>query len=302
MSTPLISICIPAYKRVEIFKKTIESIYKSAENIEHNLFEVVVSDNDDDQELKPIVESFKYDNLSYFYSKCKGFLNSYFALSYGKGQFLKLHNSQACFEPDTLKNMLDLIKLQMKNRPMMLFSNGQLKNFRIKSYCTFDEFMYASSYYTSWSNGIGIWKEDFDTLPSQMTLNEMFPHTSVIMNMDEKKSFLIDDRELFYMQKIVKKGGHNMFKSFSIDYTSFIENKYHQGRISHKTYQKIKDDLVKRFFPHLYFKTKIVKIDTYESDGFRDNLRKYYPRSAYYKILIFAYLYPITYYLRKWNL
>lgn len=299
MKVPLISICIPAYKRVELVKKTIDSIYRSAGNIDHSLFEVVVSDNDVEQELKPVIATYNYENLTYFYSKCDGFMNSYFALSYGRGQFLKLQNSQACFENDTLELMLELVNQYVNERPMILFSNGQLKNLKIKSYNTFDDFMFASSYYTSWSNGIGIWKIDFDNLPKDLVLNEMFPHTTIIMNMDEKDSFIIDDRRLFCMQKIPKKGGHNMFKSFSVDYTSFIEDKYHQKKISYKTYHKIKDDLVNRFFPHLYFKTKIIRIDTYESVGFRNNLRKFYPSSAYYKILIRAYVYPVIYFFNK---
>lgn len=39
-----------------------------------------------------------------------------------------------------------------------------------------------------------------------------------------------------------------MFKSFSIDYTSFIENKKNTKEISLATYSKIKSDLVSKFF------------------------------------------------------
>lgn len=38
-----------------------------------------------------------------------------------------------------------------------------------------------------------------------IVLNDLFPHTSVLMALSNKSSFIIDDRKLFDIQKIFKK-------------------------------------------------------------------------------------------------
>ena len=62
---PIISICIPAFKRIEILKKTIDSIYADAinSNVELSLFEIVISDNDSEHEIKSLVKTYDYPNM-----------------------------------------------------------------------------------------------------------------------------------------------------------------------------------------------------------------------------------------------
>lgn len=64
--------------------------------------------------------------------------------------------------------------------------------------------MYASSYYTSWSNAFGVWRDDYEKT-HDIVLNDLFPHTSVLMALSNKSSFIIDDRKLFDIQKYLKK-------------------------------------------------------------------------------------------------
>lgn len=293
MSKPLISICIPCYKRVDYLRNTLNSIFKDNSEVPLELYEVVISENDPQKEVAILLEEFNYPNLKYFYSDCEGFLNSYMVLKYGNGDFLKLLNSQSCFKKGALSTLIDLVNKDADMQSIILSTNGELGMFKTSIYKSFDDFMYASSYYTSWSNSFGIWRGDFEKLPSNITLNNLFPHTSVLMELSYKSSFVVDDRNLFKLQRIFKKGGHNMFKSFSIDYTSFIENKRDTNEISLSTYSKIKSDLVTNFFPHLYFNTKIIRIYSYDSLGFKQNLQKYYPKGTYRKIVLLSYLYPL---------
>lgn len=299
---PLISICIPCYKRVDCVINTLNSIYRDNSDVSLMLYEVIISDNDPQKEVLSAICKFNYPNLKYYYTECEGFINSYMSLKYGEGKFLKLLNSQSCLKKGSLAALLELVEQDLEKHSVILSTNGQLERFDTVVYKSFDDFMYASSYYTSWSNAFGVWRDDYENKSHDIVLNDFFPHTSVLMSLSNKSSFIIDDRKLFDIQKVFKKGGHNMFKSFSIDYTSFIENKKNSNEISLETYSKIKSDLVSEFFPHLYFKTKIIRVDSYEYDGFKNNLYKYYPKGSYYEIIIRSWLYPFLFivkYIKK---
>lgn len=44
--SPLISICIPCYKRVDYVINTLNSIYRDNSDVSLDLYEVIISDND----------------------------------------------------------------------------------------------------------------------------------------------------------------------------------------------------------------------------------------------------------------
>ena len=294
MEQPVISICIPAYKRIEILKRTIDSIYDDAisNNIDFALFEIAISDNDPEHEVESLISSYSHSNLSYHYTDCKGFMNSFFALKNGRGIYLKLLNSQSCFASGTLSELIELVQNNYDTKAIILMTNGMLCKKKVIEYNMFNQFMKASSFYSSWSNSFGIWRDDFVNLPV-IDLNELFPHTSILFCFDTNRKYIIDDRVLFNIQTIQKKGGHNMFKSFSVDYMFLITDLYSRKRISTITYKSIRHDLVFKFFPHLFFKNQILKIDSYEYADFKINLRKYFPSYIYYLIILLGIFYPL---------
>lgn len=297
---PILSICIPAYKRKEPVVKTLDSIFNQATAEQFEEFEVIVSENDKDRELKEVLHSYlnKYPNFVYRYSDCEGFMNSYYSMTYAKGDLIKLHNSQSTWNDGSLRKIIDLAKQYKEEKPLLFFSDGRRETFKVSHYDSFDSFMYALSYFSSWSNGFSIWREDFEK-NKNIELNKLFPHTSIFMTQYSKSSFVVDDRLLFDYQKVPKKGGHNMFKSFSIDYTGIIEQEFKLEHISYKTYKKIKKDLILDFFPYLHFLVFIARTATYESDNFKTNLRQYYPSIAYYTIPVVAVFYPFKMILSK---
>ena len=126
---PYFSICIPGFKRKEYLRKTLQSIYseKNLNSVNLNEFEVIISDNDSEAELKTLCEDFNYDNLHYYNAHCDGFMNSYHALLYGNGMFLKLHNSQELFNHDSLKILIDTVKNNTKEKPLLFFTSGLLE-------------------------------------------------------------------------------------------------------------------------------------------------------------------------------
>ena len=63
MTSPLISICIPAYKRVNYLKRLLASIeIQSFTN-----FEVIISDDSDDNSVEALIQEFNHKfSISYF--------------------------------------------------------------------------------------------------------------------------------------------------------------------------------------------------------------------------------------------
>lgn len=125
--TPILSICIPTYNRLDILRNTILSIYADLGNVSMEDFEVVVSDNSKEHTTQPIISEFKYSNLHYYITECEGFKNSFYALSYGKGDFLKLNNNYTMFKKGTLKILINQLKSLRDSRSQVIYTNGLCK-------------------------------------------------------------------------------------------------------------------------------------------------------------------------------
>ena len=125
MSEPILSICIPTYDRLDILRKTLNSIYEGVNEDLLNEFEVIISDNSKNHSCQILKNEFvKYTNFFYKISECEGFLNSYYALSYGKGTYLKLHNNYTMLRKGSLNYIINLLKNNIKNKPLIFFSDG----------------------------------------------------------------------------------------------------------------------------------------------------------------------------------
>lgn len=85
--------------------------------------------------------------------------------------------------------------------------------------------MYQLSYWSSWSDGFSIWKSNFEKI-GKIQLNKLFPQTSLFLTQYNSKKFIIDDRAIFNGQRVPKRGGHNKFEAFTIEYPSLIEQSY----------------------------------------------------------------------------
>lgn len=300
-NTPVISICIPANGRIEYVRNTLNSIYneENYSNLSLSDFEVILSDNDPDFGLECLKKEFPYENFFYFNTNCEGFLNSYYVLTYAKGGFLKLHNSQEIFKPDSLLKIIDLIKSISKSKPCVFFTSGFLNNGSLRHYNRFDDFMCDLSYWSSWSNGFGMWKEDFDVVKDNTKLNNLFPHTSLFLTQNNKKTFLLNDQPFFKTQFVRKRGGHNKFHAFSIAYPSLIAASYNNGHIQLETKNKIFKDILYKYLPLLFFNVKIAKRETFSSDGFKQDIKVYFPKGSYWKVVFLSLIIPIKVAWRK---
>lgn len=294
---PIISICIPCFKRLEYIKNTLRSIYEDNSDVALAEYEVIVSENDPSQELKVLGKEYQYPNFYYYSTQCEGFMNSYYSLTYGKGQYLLLHNSQELFRKGSLRYIIDLVK---KNRGRYLFfSSGFLLNGSNRTYSDFDGFMQDVSFWSSWSNAFGIWKEDFEKVKDNTVLNQLFPHTSLFLSQYYHKEYLICDVPLFETQFVKGRSGHNKFHAFTFEYPSLIDSAQKNGYILKTTRDKIIHDILYHYLPLLYFNVKIARRESWSMEGFEDDIRAFFPNGSLWKVKALSFIAPINAYIRK---
>lgn len=294
-----LSICIPTYQRIEITRNTIASIYADSDGVDLDEFEVVVSDNDKQESSRIFEQEFLYKNFRYFQTNCEGFLNSFHVLGYGKGLFLKLHNNYTMLRKGTLKYLIEQIKLYQDKHPGIFYTNSLLGMSTKLEFGSFDRYMQKLSYFSSWSTGFGIWKLDYDCLKKSVQINRMFPQTTLFLAGANKNLFVLDDQRLFDDQKIPKKGGYNPYKVFGVEYLDLLNEKVLSGNISSSTFKKIRRDLLSKYLATRFFKTVILRMDSFEYSDIRSYLSKYYGRMGFLKLYFYVWLSPLRMGLNK---
>ena len=294
-----LSICIPTYQRIDITRNTIASIYAELDDVDSSEFEVIVSDNDKLRTSQIFEREFPYDNFHYVSTDCEGFLNSFFALGYGRGLFLKLHNNYTMLKKGTLKYLIDQIKSYQDCQPEVFFTNGLCGIKEKREYGSFDKYMAELSYFSSWSAGFGIWKSDYDRVKNEIKVDRMFPQTSLFLTSSQKSLFVLNDENLFDDQKIPKKGGYNPYKVFGIDYLNLINIALEKEEISQKTFVKIKKKLLRNYLATRYFKTVIARMDKFEYDNIKEYLTKFYGKYGWLKMYFYVMLTPFKFFLGK---
>ncbi len=297
----LVSICIPCFKRVDLVRNTLQSIYDDNAEVSMDLYEVVISDNDPQKELEVVADEYKdKSNFRYIPTSCEGFMNSYYVLKYGKGKLLKLHNSQNLIMPGILAEIVEQAKIYQQDEPLIFHTNGFLEEFNIREFVDLDTFMKSLSYWSSWSGGMTIWKDDFEKI-QDLELNPLFPHTSVFLTQYEKNKFLIDDRVLYKVQRASKRGGHNKFEAFTVHYPSLIDRFYKEGHISIACKDEIYKALYQQYIPTLLFNKYIARIEIFDSTNFKSNCEQFFPKGAYWLAWINTLGVPFRMFMRRFK-
>jgi abequosyltransferase len=288
-SNLLLSICIPTNGRKEILLNTLDSIFASG--VEPSLYEVVIYDSSEDNELQKLIPTaYPFQNLIYKSGKNNGYLNLIEALNMGNGEFLKLHNDYSMLCKGALADLITLIKAQLKSKPSVFFSNGNLKNTRISEYSTFDEFLHNISFYSTWSTAFGIWKTHFDEI-KHIEINGMFPHTSLLLGLTGKQPYLVYNDTIFDNQEVSKKGGYNLFETFGVTFLNMLERCLKKGLISKLTFEYIKSDMMNNFLIIWYCDTKILKNSyVYDLSNIKSSIQVHYSTLSYYKMVLYAYI------------
>ncbi|POZ19608.1 glycosyl transferase family 2 [Lelliottia aquatilis] len=274
-----LSICIPTKNRLEYLRSTIESIIN--DNVDKELYQIVISDNSDDDHTKDYADKLISNgyNVKYYKNPTSGFYNSIQALRLGDGNLLKLHNDYSAFKSGTFRKLLNYAVDNSEAKPLLFFTNGELKSSTGKcNFKTFNDFIVNASYLITWSSSFAIWKEDLHQLNSEpQDLDDMFPHTSLLLQVNKSEYIIVDD-VLFENISVKKKGGYNIFYNFCILFLDMLFSKVKDNEITIHTFRKVKRDMYYRFITVWYYRTITNNEGNYTFDNVdaNENIKKAY--------------------------
>ncbi|MBW7571107.1 glycosyltransferase [Succinivibrio faecicola] len=278
-SSPIISLCIPTNGILEWICPVIDSIYN--QNVDLNFFEVIVTDNGKNENVQKIMCKYskKYPNFKYKKNNSFMFYNQLEALKLASGQYLKLINHRSIFEKNSLIKMIDILKENIKEKPVIYFSNGALKHNIYKLY-SFDEFVKSLGIYVSWTSGVGIWKDHFDMISKDIHIDKISPHSCILFSERKKNLYMVYNfpyfREVDNDQS--KKGKYDLFKAFCVEEISIVQNLYIDGDVSSKTLKSIIKDY-RTFVSRLYLDFVIKRRKcSYDLSGFNANTGIYFSK------------------------
>lgn len=244
----LISFCIPTNGIVEWVGPVLKSIYE--QGVDQELFEVVISDNGNDNNLMNYInlEYKGVKNLIYKKTKAVGFENQIEAFKMASGEFIKFVNHRMILKPNTVKFYIDYVNNNINIKPISYFSNGKL-GFNEKNFECFEKYIRALSYWSSWSAGVAMWKQDFDKMilsKKRVFDNSLFPHLALLFSYtDDDRMYIINNNELFseIEADYSNRGKYNLFYAFAVEYPSEILKLVRENIISITTFQQLKKEI-----------------------------------------------------------
>ncbi len=241
-----ISLCIPTNGIDDFIFEVLDSI--CSQNVSCNIYEVIIMDNGNNNHFKKKIKEYVKDKANFYYYETAAelFMGEIEAYKKARGRFIKFINHRTKLMPGTLKHYLDVVEKYSNQKSIIYFSNGVLNKNMIMNIKCFDDMIYNLSYWSSWSTGMGIWKEDFwKIVNSEDThINYLFPHTSILFAIYKNREYVIDDVELLQelRSENIQKGNYDLFHAFCVEYPSILCDLYRNKYITAKTLKKVLDD------------------------------------------------------------
>lgn len=280
MSKPLLSLCMPTNGVVEWVFPVLDSIYN--QNVDKELFEVVITDNGQNQEFKNKINDYikSHVNIVYKETQTLPFLNEIESYKLANGELIKFVNHRTKLMDGTINKLLQLIEKYKEEKPIFYFANGMLEISKtVHEYYTFDIFVRNLSYWSSWSTGMTIWKSDLEKIPKDVSsYNELFPHTNILFNERNRSKYIINNEIIFDEIPVngIPKAKYDLFYAFAVEYLEIIFSLYNDGDITKKTYNYVKRK--NSFFVSSLYLEYIVqkKQCSYILDNYKGSVKKYY--------------------------
>lgn len=286
---PILSICIPTFNRSGYLYFTLKSIVEQDIFINSYDIEIVISDNCSEDLTEKISRIFadKFpDKIIYNKNETNiGDLNFEKVLSLAHGEVLKLHNDNFLFLDGALDKIVEEVKSQRSQKPMIFFSNGNSRIGKSKLCSGMNEFMEAASYLTTWSAAFSIWKEDFDKFEDfAKNIDTYLTQTDVVFRFCASgKKMLIFDDPIFEGQGVLKKGGYNIAKIFGRNYLSLLKPYLKTGQLDKKVYEHEKKVLLlNHIIPMRFSSSRREKGWQFQNDGYWRYLIENYHSNAYF--------------------
>ena len=301
---PLITLCIPTYGVVGWVELCIQSIYD--QEVNEDLFEVVITDNGKDKDLEELIKSYNYSNLYYYKTKELGFVNQIAAFKLSNGIYIKMINHRSRLLAGALQDMINLVRQNIEKKPIFYFSDGvlDLPDF---TYCKdTDTLIRNIHYYISWSAGVGLWNTDKESL-DEIHYSQMYPHISVLIDIRKDAEYLICNKRYQRMQNDEGKGGYDPIYTFAVTLLDELKGLCNNNRISMTTFKIVKKRLITMLTSTYYCEVvcKSTTKHTFVIKDVRKSMLHNYSYCDYLKLVITAYYRQfkvvIKQFLRKHN-
>lgn len=275
----LLSLCIPTNGVLEWVQPVIDSIY--SQEIEEDLYEVVITDNGDNPSFKDYVNNIVklHSNLIYKKTDAKLFLNQIEAFNLATGKLIKFINHRMPLVDGSLNYLINFVEKNKEEKPVVYFLNSMLKKEKqVEVYDSFDDFVKGLSYFSSWSAGLTCWKVDYDDMKNINCYNNLFPHTTILFNKRNKGKYCIDNTVI---QRTLptdetQKGKYNLFYAFGVEYMAIILDLFRDSSIKYTTFEYVKNKN-KEFIEDLYYRYIIRKMPvSYDFSNYVEYLNVFY--------------------------
>ena len=240
----VLSLCIPTNGIVEWVVPLLESIYN--QNCDDYLFEVIITDNGENNELYNSIEKFTTNHKNIIYKKTNSLLfqNQIDCFRLANGKLVKFLNHRDVLEKGSINKIINIIEANKVDKPIIYFLNNQKRINRENEFLDFNSFAYELSYYLTWSGGTTFWNEDKEKLLSKRSYDKYFPHIDIIISNDNNRKYLIINDVLSHQKPIdeTKKGKYDLFDAFANHFVEIINSFYANNKIIKNTYSRIKFD------------------------------------------------------------
>lgn len=257
MNEYILSICIPTYNRADVLKTTLSNLI-CEDSFLSGLVEICVSDNASTDNTRVIVTelSAKYQNIKYHRNERTTFIEENFkiVMSMANGEFIKPLNDYADYIPGKLDLMIELIRENIIEKPVIYFSNGSVKKKEEIIFCKdFDKFVEDSSYYITWISSAGYWRSDFNSIQIPLySSNDFFWAAYWMLKYASQKRTIIDNRVYFKTIDLKSKGGYDFFYAFGVMYLPLYQEYLSNKKLRVSTYRKLKKLLFMKFLSNYY--------------------------------------------------
>ena len=288
MGKPLISLCIPTNGVPQWMFPVLDSIF--CQGVEETLFEVVVTDNGNNEEFQTRMATYAQEHSNIVYEKTDAlpFLKEIEAYKRANGEFIKFLNHRTMLTEGALNTFLEFVQNNLKTKPVVYFTNGVLnKPQEVYTFDTFDQYVANLSYWSSWSTGMGFWKSDFESIPENTVFNELFPHTTVLFHIRDREQYVVDNRVLLeeLPTGTIPKGRYDLFYAFAVEYPGIICDLLRDGSITTETFLKVKAGNLE-FLAQLYYDYVLRKWPcSYDLSSYDTSIRVFYSNAEVRKTL-----------------
>ena len=293
-----LSLCIPTNGISEWIFPVLDNIFR--QNADRNEWEIIVTDNGNNEDFMDRMKSYASERDNLIYKKTDAFMfeNQIEALRLAQGTYLKFLNHRSILEPGAIQWMIDLIKKNMDEKPIMYLSTGALKMQTPQVYSDFDGFVRGLREMASWTTGVGVWKSDFDNIPKNWTYSRISPHSDVLFWVRDRGKYIIDDRVWCHEidNNHIQKGKYDLYRAFAVDEIAVILKLYSDNSISSETLKYI-IRCYEKYVAYLYMQFNLLhRPCSYALDGFEESMGVFLNKR---KVLIRAYINLLEMALKK---